>query len=196
MSARPNRLPARDPEWLASLRNPLARIEFAASRLERDTLTPSARASVEAIRDAVADLDRQVGARALWERGDAPRTPLSQLLEGLETRLRPALRARGIELEAAPAAGPEATPEAWRARRAGLALVRGAARCGPSNISIRGLRREEPPLWGIEVVWTGGRQESDAAAVAPLRQACADCGASLEFAPGATRLWFEEESCG
>lgn len=192
MSLSPDPRWMRDPEWLASLRNPLARIELAASRLARDAHTPSARDSVEAIREAVADLDRQVGARGVWERGEGPRASLAELLQTLEARLRPVLEARGISIVIEPAGETDPTPEAWRARRAGLALLRSAARCDPTQIAMRGLCHQEPPLWGIEVVWTGGRRESDAAAVAPLRQACADCGAALEFAPGAMRLWFDE----
>lgn len=182
----------RDPAWLESLRNPLARIELAASRLARDTATPAMGDAVDAIREAVAELDRRIGARALWERGDGARGSLALLLQSLETRLRPALGARGIAVATDAGEADDPPREVWRARRAGLALLRSAARCGPTAIALRGLRGDAPTLWGIEATWTGGRRESDLAAVAPLRQACAECGAALEFAPGAMRLWFED----
>ncbi len=173
-----------------SLRGALARVELAASQLARDVATPRARALLRSISVAVADLDRGLAALAASPgRGAQPRcpeaVPVAPLLTTIVERLRPALAARGLHLEAAVAEAETALAgEPQALRRAALLLLR----CVAAGLATGGgltLAAEQAPddgalVLAVEAAGPARDGASDAAARSALRTLVAAQGASLE----------------
>ena len=120
------------------LRTPLSRIELAASRLEREAVTPAARGLAEGICDAVEELDRMIvqltAVLAPPPPIDPPRAPLAEVLPAMRDRLAPVLAARGVQwLEPELDAGAVGDPDALKLTalsliRAGTELAGGGGR--------------------------------------------------------------------
>jgi signal transduction histidine kinase len=119
------------------MRTPLARIELAASQLEREDGTPAARGLAAGIGEAVGDLDRMItqllGALVSPALGKDAGGKLDDVILALHDRLAPVLAARGVRWDS-----PESTPKAFGdpdvLRVAALAVLRaGAEWAGPGG---------------------------------------------------------------
>ncbi len=108
------------------MRNPLARIELAASQLERAALTPAAREQVDSIADAVCELDRLIARSlaVLLPRDPAPTGDVRAELADLRARLRSSLGTRGVVWLEPGESSRTVGGDPFLARQAALLLVR------------------------------------------------------------------------
>jgi K+-sensing histidine kinase KdpD len=119
------------------MRTPLARIELAASWLERENGTPAAQEMAAGIGEAVGDLDRMIAQLLTVLVPPVPIEAASEQLKDvipeLHERLAPVLAARGIRWEP-PGAAPQAVGDSEAFRAAALVVVRaGANLAGPGG---------------------------------------------------------------
>jgi signal transduction histidine kinase len=112
-----------------ALRTPLARVQLAASQLERDAVTPHARRLALAIAEAVAELDTGITETLSVLVPPAPPATdddVAVVLETLRQRVAPSLRARGVTWEPGPPAEAPVPGNASWVREAAAVLAREA----------------------------------------------------------------------
>jgi hypothetical protein len=178
------------------MRRPLSRVALLASQLRRLEGSPAVGALGDRIREAVAELDRQIGLslRALLpEPARAPAEPCDRVLGEALDRVRPALLARGWRCEVpAPSRDPvRGDPE--RVRAAVPKLLRWAtAGAGPGRIELSLVR--ETGRSGVRARVTGAAAAPDEAMRGELRLFALACGAELVEEDGAEEasaiVWF------
>ncbi len=133
------------------MRSPLARIELAASRLQREALTPSARSLADGVSAAVSELDALIArtVSVLVPRPQAPSRPLRPALCAARARLAPSLAARGISW-GEPGDG-EASGDPELLRRAAAILASDAARGAEAGSRFRIDLEERPSHFGVRL---------------------------------------------
>jgi len=117
-----------------ALRGPLSRIQLVAGRLARETQAgvEASLACVEALDEAVAEIDRGIGevlAMLLPPTTSAREADVAETLERLRDRVRPSLAARGIEWLPVEAPEPPLRGPAHWLHEIAVALVGDAAAC-------------------------------------------------------------------
>ncbi|MGI9538989.1 MAG: hypothetical protein ACR2N6_02435 [Miltoncostaeaceae bacterium] len=137
---------------IAGLRTPIARIQLAAGRLEGLRHPPLASDVAGSLRDAVAELDRDVELLlgALATPGGAARSSCARSLDEILARLAPALDARGCRCERERDVG-SADDDACRVRRAALQLLRSGSRFAGRGGHLRIGLVAEPSRYAIRV---------------------------------------------
>jgi len=143
-----------------ALRTPLARVQLAASRLEREAVTPAVARLVASISDAVAELDR--GIADLLGVLVPPAQPVTDedvaaALEVLRQRVAPSLCARGVEWTAGAGHAGPVPGNASLVRESAVALVREAAAALGAGGRVRLDLAEAPDRLELRLSLTGGR---------------------------------------
>lgn len=176
------------------IRTPLARVELAASQLEREAWSPTSERLARSIRGAVGEIDARISGMLRLLLPPAPRTPCQPLgpaLASLQDRLAPSLAARGVTLRHAPP-GERLTGDSQLVRRAAVSLIRAASALARSGGEIVVDLCVESERIGVRASWTGdgGGREAAEDALGSARAFALAQGGLLEATgePEAT-LW-------
>jgi len=180
---------------LAGLRTPIARIQLAASRLEALRHPPLASDVAGSLRDAVAELDRDVELLlgALATPGGATRSSsCARALDEILARVAPALDARGCRCERERDVGSVAD-DACRVRRGALQLLRSGSRFAGRGGRLRIGLVAEPSRYAIRVEAEAPSANGPDGAVEPdteeLRRFALAEGGELGLEPSAAGRW-------
>ncbi len=179
------------------LRTPLARVALAAGELEALAQQPAhaelALRIETALRAADAGIERVLALLRARE-ADAVAVDAERELERLRARVAPALAARGVTWQPAPAPGAPVRLEATRLRRGALCLLRAGASAlaGGGWLWLSTLR--DASRIGLALGCTPGPGRGALLASLELRASAAALGGSLEIVPAAdaarAELWF------
>lgn len=153
------------------MRTPLARVELAASQLDRDGATPRARELARCIREAVIEMDRRIetSLRALL-----PAAPASvaracgNVLEEVLARVGDVLGARGLRCALRPDPPDPVIGDPDRLRRAALCLLRSAGGVAGSGGTVSIGLEDAPGRYGVSVDISRGGPDAGATGLEPL----------------------------
>ncbi|NNL67826.1 MAG: hypothetical protein HKP30_16375 [Myxococcales bacterium] len=189
---------------LLLMRDPLGRIELAASQLARIETSSVTRDLLRGIRSAVGDLDEQlqeaVGAlRAPYVEGGDSESDCGEALRRVFDELAPVFAARSRRLDPPELHTGEVRGDAAIARRAALRLLRGAGRWTGAGGRLRLALLADSERWGVRVA---ARCTEDAPAPASAsfieaRRLARSAGGSLEHESDGqdearATLWFPQ----